>query len=76
MSNADVLASTLMSDRFLAFTKETRVADVLATLRSTPCDQRNISYIFIVAGRENSLVGLVDLRDLVTRPVGSHASAT
>jgi magnesium transporter len=66
MTNSEVLATTLMSDRFLAFTKETRVADVLATLRSTPCDRRNISYIFIVADRENSLVGLVDLRDLVT----------
>jgi magnesium transporter len=61
-----VLAATLMSDRFLAFTKETKVSEVLATLRSTRPDRRNISYIYLVADREKSLVGLVDLRDLVT----------
>ena len=66
MTNPEVLASALMSDRFLAFAKETKVSDVLATLRSTPSDRRNISYIYLVADRENSLVGLVDLRDLVT----------
>ncbi|HTX67181.1 MAG TPA: CBS domain-containing protein, partial [Opitutaceae bacterium] len=66
MTNPEVLASTLMSDRFLAFTRETRVADVLATLRSTPIDRRNISYIYLVADPDRTLVGLVDLRDLVT----------
>ncbi len=72
MTNPEVLASTLMSDRFLAFGRETKVSEVLATLRSTPCDRRNISYIYLVADREKSLVGLVDLRDLVTaRPEAS-----
>lgn len=66
MTNSEVLATALMSDRFLAFTKEAKVAEVLATLRSTPCDRRNISYIYLIADRENTLVGLVDLRDLVT----------
>jgi CBS domain-containing protein len=66
LSNADVLASTLMSDRFLAFSKETKVSDVLANLRSTPSDRRNISYLFVVSGPEKTLLGLVDLRDLVT----------
>lgn len=66
MTNPEVLASALMSDRFLAFARETKVSDVLATLRSTPCDRRNISYIYLVADREKALVGLVDLRDLVT----------
>jgi len=65
LSNADVLASTLMSDRFLAFFKDTKVGDVLASLRSTPSDRRNISYLYIVVGEEKSLLGLVDLRDLV-----------
>jgi len=66
MTNPEVLASNLMSDRFLAFTKETKVSEVLATLRSVPSDRRNISYIYLVADREKSLIGLVDLRDLVT----------
>jgi hypothetical protein len=42
MTHPDVLASSLMSDRFLAFTKETKVSEVLAALRTTPCDRRNI----------------------------------
>jgi CBS domain-containing protein/sporulation protein YlmC with PRC-barrel domain len=66
MTNPEVLASALMSDRFLAFAKETKVSEVLAALRSTPCDRRNISYIYLVSDQEKSLVGLVDLRDLVT----------
>jgi magnesium transporter len=66
MTNPDVLASSLMSDRFLAFTKETKVGEVLTALRTTPCDRRNLSYIYLVADRGKTLVGLVDLRDLVT----------
>ena len=68
LSNADVLASTLMSDRFLAFPKDAKVGEVLRTLRTPPRDQRNISYLYIVAGEEKSLLGVVDLRDLVIAP--------
>ena len=68
LSNTDVLATTLMSDRFLAFSKDTQVGDVLGTLRSKPVDRRNISYLYVVAGEEKLLLGLVDLRDLVTAP--------
>lgn len=71
LSNADVLASTLMSDRFQAFPKEAMVGEVLQKLRSTPCDRRNISYLYLVAGEEKSLLGLVDLRDLVTAGEGT-----
>ncbi len=65
MSNTDVLATTLMSDRFLAFSRDAKVGEVLTTLRSTPCDRRNLSYLYIVVGEEKTLLGLVDLRDLV-----------
>jgi len=66
MSDADVPASTLMSDRFLALPKETRASDTLALLRSTPRDRRSISYLYIVADEQKLLLGVVDLRDLVT----------
>jgi CBS domain-containing protein len=69
LSNTDVLATTLMSDRFLAFPKETTAAQVLARLRSAPSDRRNLSYLYLVAGEEKTLLGLVDLRDLVTARV-------
>jgi CBS domain-containing protein len=68
LSNADVLASTLMSDRFLAFPKEAKVGEVLGTLRTSPRERRSLSYLYIVAGREKMLLGVVDLRDLVIAP--------
>jgi Mg/Co/Ni transporter MgtE len=68
LANTDVPASSLMSDRFLAFSKETKAGEVLELLRSTPCDRRNISYLYIVASEVKALIGLVDLRDLVTAP--------
>jgi CBS domain-containing protein len=66
LTNTDALATNFMSDRFLAFSKETTVGAVLQTLRTTPCDRRNLSYLYIVAGEEKTLLGLVDLRDLIT----------
>ena len=68
MSDADVLASTLMTDRFLAFGKEARVGEVLHNLRTSPREHKNITYLYIVAGEEKLLVGVVDLRDLVAAP--------
>ncbi|HYA79165.1 MAG TPA: CBS domain-containing protein, partial [Candidatus Nitrosopolaris sp.] len=46
----------------------TKVGEVLDLLRSTPCDRRNLSYLYIVADEQKLLTGLVDLRDLVTAP--------
>ncbi|HWX23137.1 MAG TPA: CBS domain-containing protein [Candidatus Binatia bacterium] len=66
MANTDVLASTLMGKRFLAFARETRVGEVLRTLRTATRDHRNIFYFYVVAGPEQTLLGVVDLRDLVT----------
>jgi magnesium transporter len=68
LSNTEVLASVLMSDRFLAFAKETKVVDILRGIRSTSRDHRNYSYLYIVIGEEKLLVGVVDLRDLVAAP--------
>jgi magnesium transporter len=68
LTNTDVLASTLMGDRFLAFPKEAKAGDVLRALRTSPREHRNISYLYVVAGEEKLLLGVVDLRDLVIAP--------
>ena len=68
LSGQDVLASTLMTDRYLAFPKEMKVGEALQNLRTGPREHRNITYLYIVTGEEKSLVGVVDLRDLVTAP--------
>ena len=64
MSAEDVVAATLMSDRFQVFSKETKVAEVLAALRALPRDRRNIAYLYIALGEEKILQGVVDLRDV------------
>jgi magnesium transporter len=65
MSNTDVPAATLMSERFFAFPAEAKAADVLRSLREFTGHNRNISYLYIVAGEAKTLQGVVDLRDLV-----------
>jgi len=68
LSDADVAASTLMSDRFAAFPQDAGAAAALRTLRSASLDRSNLSYLYIVAGEEKTLLGIVDLRDLVAAP--------
>jgi CBS domain-containing protein/sporulation protein YlmC with PRC-barrel domain len=68
MSNADVPAATLMSEKYFTFTREARAGDVLHSLRSSAVDNRNISYLYIVVGEGKHLQGVVDLRDLVVAP--------
>ena len=68
MSNTDVPAATLMSEKFFAFTQEAKAVDVLHSLRNFAGDNRNISYLYIVAGKGKNLQGVVDLRDLVVAP--------
>jgi len=65
MSNTDVPAATLMSERFFAFPAEAKAADVLRSLREFTGHNRNISYLYVVAGEAKTLQGVVDLRDLV-----------
>ena len=68
LSNADVPAATLMSERFFAFTQEARAGDVLQSLRKAAGNHQNLSYLYIVSGEGNALQGMVDLRDLVVAP--------
>jgi len=65
LSNADVVASNLMSDRFLAFPKEAKAGDVLRALRTSPGERKSISYLYVIVGEDKLLLGVVDLRDLV-----------
>jgi len=68
MSNADVPAATLMSERFFTFAQEEKAGEVLRSLRNSTGHNRNISYLYIVAGEGKHLQGVVDLRDLVVAP--------
>jgi magnesium transporter len=41
------------------------VTETLRVLRTGPREHKNITYLYIVAGEERTLLGVVDLRDLV-----------
>jgi CBS domain-containing protein/sporulation protein YlmC with PRC-barrel domain len=68
LSNADVPAATLMSERFFTFPPEAKAVDVFHSLRNFTGNNRNIAYLYVVAGETKILQGVVDLRDLVVAP--------
>jgi CBS domain-containing protein/sporulation protein YlmC with PRC-barrel domain len=65
LSEREVTASTLVSSRFVDMPKETVVAEAVRKLREMRPEPRAMSYIYVVAGDEKTLIGVVDIRDLV-----------
>ena len=63
-SQREVTARTLMSTEYLTAPKDARAADVLRTIRTSKPDARRISYVYVI-NPDNTLAGVVDLRDLV-----------
>ncbi len=64
-SERESSAGALMSTNYLAAPKETTVADILKEIRGSKREHETVSYIYIIAGEEKTLMGVVDLRDLV-----------
>ncbi|MGD0652393.1 MAG: CBS domain-containing protein [Verrucomicrobiia bacterium] len=64
ISQREVTARTLMSAEYVAVAKESKVGEVLNNIRVSKRDAGCISYIYVVSP-EKTLVGVVDLRDLV-----------
>ena len=65
LSEREVTAGALVSSRVTDMPRETTVADAFKILRETKPKPRAMSYIYVVAGGERTLVGVVDIRDLV-----------
>ena len=65
LSEREVTAATLVSSRFVDMPKETTVAEALLKLREMKPEPRAMSYVYVVAGPEKTLLGVVDVRDLV-----------
>ncbi len=68
LAEREATAGALMSSDYVAVPKTTKVGEVLAQLRRSGREPRSLSYVFVVAGEENVLVGVVDLRELVLAP--------
>ena len=65
LSEREVTARSLMSAECVTMAQETTVGDALHVLRTSQFDHDKISYIYIVAGPDRMLLGVVDLRELV-----------
>jgi CBS domain-containing protein/sporulation protein YlmC with PRC-barrel domain len=70
-SEREATAHDLMSGDFVAATRERLVGDVLQELRLSGRESHAISYVYVVEGEENTLAGVVDLRELVLAPDGT-----
>jgi magnesium transporter len=66
MSEYEAKAGTLMSSDFVAMPKDTTVSEALAKIRSGDFRHEVLNYIFVVVPPENVLLGVVDLRELVS----------
>jgi magnesium transporter len=68
LSEREAEADDIMSQDYLATSKETTVAETLKSIRQAGREPRSISYIYIVNGDTRTLVGVVDLRELLLAP--------
>jgi magnesium transporter len=67
ISDRESTAAALMSSNFVEFPKEAKAGEVLREVRASKREHDAISYVYIV-GFERTLIGVVDLRDLVLAP--------
>ncbi len=65
LSEGEVTARDLMSSDYLAVPKDARVGPLLNRIRHSGLDHETISYIYVVNDGDQTLLGVVDLRDLV-----------
>jgi magnesium transporter len=54
-----------MTTDFITAARETKVSEILQQIRASRRTHDSVSHIYIVAGEERQLAGVVDLRDLV-----------
>jgi magnesium transporter len=66
LSEHETKADKLMSSNYVAMTIDTKVGEALRKLRETNVKHDMISYIYIMNPLDKILIGVVDLRELVT----------
>ncbi len=65
LSEREATAQALMSQDYFTLTRDRTVADALAEIRRSGRDAHAISYLYVIEGAERTLVGIVDLRELL-----------
>jgi magnesium transporter len=73
LSREEAKARDLMDQDFLTFAKESKVGEVLVKIRLSGREHHAVSYVYVVGDDGKTLVGVVDLRELVlagdTQPI-------
>jgi magnesium transporter len=65
LTEREVTAGALMSSDYIAMNKDRKIGEALAELRTSGREKHAISYVYVVNGGGKTLLGVVDLRDLV-----------
>ncbi|HVN75979.1 MAG TPA: CBS domain-containing protein [Thermoanaerobaculaceae bacterium] len=65
LSQREATAAALMSSEFVAVAPDAKVGPLLEQIRKSGRDPETISYIYVVNSDGKTLVGIVDLRELV-----------
>lgn len=72
LGTSEATAGSLLSNSYVAMSKQTTAAEALARLRSLAPDHDAVTYIYVVTEPDAVLLGVVDLRELVL----AHEGAT
>jgi magnesium transporter len=65
LSEREATAGALLSADFLAVPSDTKVGPLLEQIRHSGREPDTVSYVYVINGEGRTLVGVVDLRDLV-----------
>lgn len=65
LSEREATARDMMSAEFLTVPKDANAGQTLDRIRSSGLEPADISYVFVVNGDERTLIGVVDLRELI-----------
>ncbi len=68
LSEREATARALMSAEFVAVSREARVGPLLEDIRHSHREPDTISYVYVVNGEGRTLLGVVDLRELLLAP--------
>ena len=65
LSEREATAKGMMSSDFLTMVRETTVSEALAKIRQSSLEPESISYLYVVGENGQSLLGVIDLRELI-----------
>ncbi len=65
LSEREATARDIMSPEYITMMKEVKVSEALKIIHNSGMEPENISYLYAVNGDRKTLIGVVDLRELV-----------